>query len=263
MAPARIVAILLAVAAAAAAIWYFWPGNPPPPPGPQGIESAAPLPVAKVPRFPVAPPEEAPALPTLKESDPTMQEAMTRTFGAETLARFVRLEDFVRNVVATVDNLPREEYAMRLNPARPIGGPFAVSGSGDSLAVAPQNAARYAPFVAFAEGVDTTRAVALYLHFYPLFQQAYVELGYPDGYFNDRLVEVIDHLLEAPEVQGPVALTQPHVLYEYADADLEARSSGHKAMMRVGPENAARLKVKLRALRGELLARAPKPAAAP
>lgn len=27
-----------------------------------------------------------------------------------------------------------------------------------------------------------------YVRLYPLFQKAYVELGYPNGYFNDRLI---------------------------------------------------------------------------
>ena len=52
------------------------------------------------------------------------------------------------------------------------------------------------------ESVDTGRLAALYVRFYPLFQQAYRDLGYPNGYFNDRLVEVIDHLLVTPEIAG-------------------------------------------------------------
>jgi hypothetical protein len=36
--------------------------------------------------------------------------------------------------------------------------------------------------------VDTRKAVALYVDLYPLFQGAYAELGYPNRYFNDRLI---------------------------------------------------------------------------
>ena len=45
----------------------------------------------------------------------------------------------------------------------------------------------------------------MYKQYYPLFQQAYVDLGYPEGYFNDRLVEVIDHLLATPGRDRPGA----------------------------------------------------------
>jgi flagellar biosynthesis/type III secretory pathway protein FliH len=89
----------------------------------------------------------------------------------------------------------------------------------------------------------------LYVRLYPLFQQAYEELGNLDGYFNDRVIEVIDDLLATPEIIGPIALTQPHVMFEFADAELESRSTGQKLLLRMGPENAARVKAKLREFR--------------
>ena len=101
------------------------------------------------------------------------------------------------------------------------------------------------------EAVEAKRLVAAYAHYYPLFQVAYQELGYPNRYFNDRLVEAIDDLLAAPDVAAP-RLVQPKVLYQFADADLEARSAGQKMMIRMGPGNAARVKAKLRAIRLEL-----------
>ena len=109
----------------------------------------------------------------------------------------------------------------------------------------------------FVEAVDVKRVVAVYARFYPLFQQAYVELGYPDGYFNNRLVQVIDHLLEAPVVEGPVKLVVRRVLPEYADPALESESAGRKILLRIGPENAAVVKARLRVLRKELTAMAP------
>jgi hypothetical protein len=93
--------------------------------------------------------------------------------------------------------------------------------------------------------LDTTQVVAVYKRLYPLFQQAYQELGYPKAYFNDRLVEVIDHLLVTPQITGPVYLTQPKALYLYADPDLEALSAGRKILLRCGPENAAQIKTLL------------------
>jgi hypothetical protein len=100
--------------------------------------------------------------------------------------------------------------------------------------------------------------VAVYVRFYPLFQQQYEELGYPGKYFNDRLVEVIDHLLAAPEVQGPIRVTQPKVLYEFADPKLEALSAGQKIMVRMGAENAVKVKAKLREIRSALVSAGPK-----
>ena len=121
------------------------------------------------------------------------------------------------------------------------------------------NAARYAPYVQALERTDAKQLAGVYLRFYPLFQQAYEELGYPKAYFNDRLVASIDHLLAAPEPPAPLRLAQPKVLYEFADPELEALSAGHKAMLRLGPDNARRVKAKLRALRAEITGGASKP----
>jgi len=98
------------------------------------------------------------------------------------------------------------------------------------------------------------------VRFYPLFQQAYRELGYPDGYFNDRLVVVIDHLLATPDVPQPVALRQPNVMYEYADPALESRSAGQKLLIRSGPANETAIKAKLREIRAALTGQALPPA---
>ena len=249
----RILAVVVVLAAIAAATWHFWPRNPPPPPPPVAV-APAPAPAApKGPLHPVETPRDQP-LPALAQSDPAMMEAFGKLVGAGPFTKLFNAENVVRNIVATVDNLPRETYAQRLNPVKPIEGTFRTTGREQSLAIAPANALRYAAFLKAVESVDSNEAAATYRRFYPLFQEAYVELGYPNGYFNDRLVEVIDHLLATPEVAGPIPLVTPHVLYEYANPELEELSAGRKALLRTGPENARRLKAKLREIRALLVA---------
>lgn len=118
--------------------------------------------------------------------------------------------------------------------------------------VGAENSARYLPYVVAQEKVDLKALVGVYRAYYPLFQKAYRELGYPDGYFNDRLVVVIDHLLATPQVQEPIRVVQPKVLYEFADPGLESLSAGQKIMLRMGADNAARVKQRLQVLRGLL-----------
>ena len=101
--------------------------------------------------------------------------------------------------------------------------------------------------------VDATALVGVYERYYPLFQQAYRELGYQNGYFNDRLVEVLDHLLAAPDAGAAPALVHPSVFYQYADPALEQLSAGQKILVRMGPANAARVKAKLREVRAALV----------
>ena len=230
--------------------WQKLQPEPPAKPAPPAVTTPEPPAEPEI-RFPVEGEPEL-KLPALNESDAVVSEALAGLWDGGTLERFFNPKDFIRRVVATIDNLPRAKVALRLMPVKPVPGAFPATGAGEGLAMTPGNSARYAPYVRLFEATDSKKIVAAYVRFYPLFQQAYRELGYPQGYFNDRLVEVIDHLLAAPELRGPVKLVQPKVFYLYADPDLESRSAGQKIMMRVGAENAARVKAKLRELRGEL-----------
>ena len=224
-------------------------GKPTEPPPPQAAaEPAIQYPVAR-------PPEEKP-LPALLTSDATMRNALNDLLGDKALVNLFQTNEFVRHVAATVDNIPRQKIAQRIMPIKPAPGILAVTGKGDDLEIAPQNAARYAPFIRLIDAVDTEKAVGMYVHFYPLFQQAFQELGYPKGYFNDRLIASIDHLLATPDVRDPIKLVRPKVLYAYADPNLEALSAGQKALIRTGSENAAKIKAKLREIRAELIKQA-------
>ena len=99
------------------------------------------------------------------------------------------------------------------------------------------------------ETVDAKQLVDPYVRHYPLFQQAYRELGYPDGHFNDRLVEAIDSLLATPDPKGPLSVVQPKIFYEFADRELEQLPAGQKLLLRMGRDNAALVKAKLREIR--------------
>jgi Protein of unknown function (DUF3014) len=247
--PYLLVALL---ALAAGAGYYLWRMREPPalPPTPEPVAQSAPTaPAQPAIEHPMdAAPASAP-LPTLAESDPAMGSALADVFGKATFAQFFVPETLARHLVATIDNLPRKQVAARLMPLKPVPGLMRTTGQDSTLVISADNAARYTPYVQVVNLVDSKKLVAMYTQFYPLFQQSYAELGYPSRYFNDRVFEVIDHLLATPDVTGPIALTQPKVLYEFADPQLQELSAGQKMLVRMGPENAARVKVKLREIR--------------
>lgn len=205
-------------------------------------------------------PDEEPAepLPPLESSDPAVRETAAEVTSERFVEDYLVPDSVVRKLVATVDNLPREKIDMRVRAVPSLGGRFLVSGpedEGDEILLSAENFDRYDPFVDVITTVDPATAVDLYIRFYPLLQEAYVDLGYPSRQLHNRLLEVIDHLLATPEVQMPIRLVRPHVLYKYADPDLEALSAGQKALVRTGPEHMAALKDALRAFRVELQAR--------
>ena len=258
--------------------WYWWKQRQPAVPQvPTAVTEPAPVAAAPAPppaasepviqhpiEEPLATPNTAAAPRTLDQAEGAIVQALSALLGSQSGASMVRRDDFVRRAVATIDNLGRAHAAPRLWPVNPMAGRFSIEPTADGKEVISQaNSVRYSAFVAFAEPLDSARAATLYKQNYPLFQTAYKELGYPRGYFNDRLVAVIDQLLATPEPAGPLAVkltevkgevtsTQPWTRYEFADPQLEALPAGSKALLRMGPENSRKLKAKLREFRAAI-----------
>lgn len=185
-------------------------------------------------------------------SDKALAAALGALGGREQWLRLVLPSDVVQRFVLTIDNLPSDSMSMQYRAVVAMPGSFVIERRDGEAAIAAQNARRYDAFVAFAAGIDARRLVSVYKRFYPLFQKSYRSIGYPEGHFNDRVVQVIDDLLSAPSPAGAVFLEQPRVLYEFAESSLERRSVGQRIMIRVGPEHAAKLKAKLREIRAVL-----------
>jgi hypothetical protein len=241
---------LILVVGLAAALLYL-SQEPQEPPIIAEPAELVPPPVAEdTPRHPLPLPLETeeespplPPLPLLEDSDETVAQSLVELLGADIELQLVDAS-LVEKFVTTMDNLPRSHVAEKIRPLKRVSGLFLVEAheDGESYLINPDNYRRYDLLVNLATSVSADHVAATYRRFYPLLQEAYVNLGYPDGYFNDRVVETIDHLLDTPHPTEPLALVRPHVLYEYADPRLEALSSGQKLLLRMGSDNAARVR---------------------
>ena len=245
---------IVAVAAALMAGWYWYSHRAVPAAEPAPTVATAPAADAEPQISHPIPGEagEASALPALNDSDQLAHDSLAGVVGRDPAEQFVIPQNIIRHVVVTVDNLTRKKVAVDLRPVKPTPGATVVATQGEIITLSPENYERYAPFMHIVAGADPKALAVVYEHLYPLFQQSYEDLGYPGKYFNDRLVEVIDNLLQTPEVTVPVTLVQPKVFYEYADPDLEARPAGQKLLIRMGTANERMIKAKLREFRAEI-----------
>ncbi|NNJ64360.1 MAG: DUF3014 domain-containing protein [Xanthomonadales bacterium] len=269
--------ILLILVAAAA--WYFLRPDTPPPETveapPPVLQPVEPEPEPEPPMPSPPPPSEPPgeetmpepeALPLLAESDPDARAALGSLVGEAMAARYFAGDNIVSRLVATVDALdsrqvpaviqavdgPDSEFQATADerPFEPI-----LNEQGDPI---PQfvldsaNFSRYRVYVEMLEAADAGELVALYRQNEPLFEEAYRQLGYPEGGFNTRLAAIIDQVLAAPEVDEPLRLIKPEAYYLFADESLESLPAGQKVLLRMGPENAARVKAKLAEIRDAL-----------
>jgi hypothetical protein len=256
---ALIAALLVIGVGLLAAWWLRGRGEPPeaelaPPAAPAVAASAsAPPAIAAASAPPVLHPIDAVAA---GESPPDAAATLVDLFGKKAVDALFVLDDLPLHIVATVDSLGRATSSPRLWPIKPTSGRFAIEKKGDASFVSADNGLRYAPLLIALESVDMKKLAQAYKRFYPRLQKEYENLGYPDGYFNDRLVVVIDSMLDTPEPAGPLevrlpntegasAPARPWILYEFADPQLAALPAGQKLLLRMGPVDARRLKARL------------------
>jgi hypothetical protein len=240
------------VVIAAVVLFFSWRSNRHPTAPPAAVASAPPVPPPAI-QNPVPPSGPAPQpLPTLEASDAPLRDAMAGLVGKHSEDSLFKPDQLIRHIVVTVDNLSRKKAAFESRPTKPLTGTFLAKGDEQRSVLDPANYQRYAAVMQVLQMLDTKQMASLYFHFYPLFQQEYQNQGYPNGYFNDRLVTTIDNLLATPDITGDIVLIRPNVMYQFADPNLEDLSAGQKALLRMGPQNIAIVKAKLRELRAQI-----------
>lgn len=261
----------LAVALLGAAAWYLsqQAAQSVPEPEPK-VEPEAPM-IAEQPPEPLRPepefvlgekrsPDPEPLdelpLPPLQQSDGYTVETLSGLLGEAAVIQYFATEGVVSRVVATVDALGSRQVPGNIQAMQAPAGTFMVVDNpspetvlrnemGDIMPqylADPDNSRRYVNYVEMLEAVDPQTFAEQYRKHYPLFQQAWRELGYPDGDFDRRLREIINELLITPEITEPLELYKPEAVYLFVDEHLESLSAGQKILLRMGNENATRLK---------------------
>lgn len=251
-----LIPVLLA-AGAAAALWYFWTTADQPAPVVITTDPAPAKVLPELPRYPMPPLTELQQktrkltpLPSLDDGDAYFKLSLVQVFG-HGIDELLVAESLIEKFVTAMDNLPRSHISQRVRPIGPVSGRFEVDvlDGNQGYILSERNYNRFDVLVGLFANADADELFDTYQRFYPLLQEAFVRLGYPRGYLNDRVVEVIDHLLDTPTIEGPIRLDRPHVLYTFSDPTLEALSSGQKILLRMGNDHSAQVKQTLRQFR--------------
>jgi hypothetical protein len=185
------------------------------------------------------------------KKDRTLSEALAELFGMKPFVALFNNDDLAYRIAVTIENLrgtkqPRSQSL----PVKSPESDFMTKDSGGKTFIGPENARRYLPYVDLIRSVDPEKIADLYIEFYPVLQAAYSRLG-TRKYFNDRVVQAIDELLAAPDATASVEVARGEAgeLFHYVDDHLESLPSSRKILVRMGQDNAAVIKSKLRAIR--------------
>jgi len=225
------------------------------------IEEPTPAPIPKeevfVPPSPVEIPESVPEpvvpLPPLDQSD-ALARSVAKPFSNDPdFPVFLVPDDLIRRFVLVVDNIAHGDVPKsELQPLRPRQEFRAALNAQDEWIIDPASFQRYDRVANLITSLDTQAMVKAYALLRPLFQQAYLELGVPNGNFDATLEQALRNVLDTPTTGEEVALNPRTNRFEFANPDLEARSPVQRQLLRMGPDNTRKIKGKLSKLMIEL-----------
>ena len=189
-------------------------------------------------------------LPSLEASDDFVREQVSLL--SPGMAEWLKQDDLVRRFAVVIDNARVGDY-----PRRQLGflvptAKFPVRQEGDRTLLDPDGYHRFDSFVDTAISIDPQRAAALVRTFSPLLVEALKELGAKDPDPTTAIREGIEQVLATPDLQGDIEVVQPKVYYQFADPNLEALKPLQKQLLRMGPQNVARIKGYLMQVKGFL-----------
>ncbi len=188
-------------------------------------------------------------LPALAESTEVVLQELER---AEQNITPIQSEQLIRDSVVFIDNLRNGVVIRDKSIIEGSKSRFRVLEQNDKLYIDPRSYDRYNTVVDWFVSLDTDVLVQMLDHYEPLINEALAEIGYPDTQGKIVLTEAIDKLLETPSVGTVIELNDDSVMYRYADPALEALPDAQKQMLRLGPDNIRRVKLKLSALKEAL-----------
>ena len=194
--------------------------------------------------------ERLKALPeSLETSDPTFQNALMALIGEDLFAKVFVSENLIRRMVVMVENATEKNLPLELVPYLPVPPPYPVIKREEEFFTdPPELEKRYRIYTDLILKADPKALVELYFHYYPLVQKAFLEIK-PSGHFNDRLIQVIDHLESTPSVHGSKELLAYNRSYKFEELALEELSVSQKMLLRLGAASSEKVKTQLKKIR--------------
>ena len=185
-------------------------------------------------------------LPPIDQTDAVVRELVSRLSSHPTVAAWLTTDQLIRNFTVVVDNISTGRTPSgHLGKIRPTGN-FQVREDRNSLWIDPRSYARYDKYADAISALDARGSARLYATLKPRIQDAYRELGHPDGNVDPAVERALVDLLKTPVIDGDVALASRSVAYEFADPRLQSLSSAQRQFLRMGPRNVRLVQAKLR-----------------
>ncbi len=197
-----------------------------------------------------APPPPPAPLPPLDRMDPLMRSLIGALSARPDLARWLATDDLVQQLAAAIDGASQGKSHSRNFKAIAPAGPFSISRSAGRRTVDPASYRRYDGLVGTVTSIDASAVAKVYKTIRPRLQEAYRNMGHPDGNVDRAVDQALAILIDTPVVREPIGVVEGSgARWAYADPKLQSLTQTQKQLLRMGPDHVDALLVWLRALK--------------
>lgn len=187
-------------------------------------------------------------LPALDSSDGFLREMVATLSRHPLIARLLATDGIVRNTTLAVQQIGDGKTPMNpLKSLRPASR-LAISGGGQTGRIDPRTYERWDGATTSLVSINPSDMAQLYVNVKPLFDQAYRDLGHPDGDFDESIVRAIQMLADTPPITGDPELLRRSGYYEHTDPALRSLPPVQKQLILMGPENRQKIMAWLKRL---------------
>ena len=182
----------------------------------------------------------------LSDSDAIVRKLIQKLSSYPALLRWLATDDIIRRFVTATDLIAKGESPRKPLNFIDITGEFPTQELDGKIYIDPDGYGRYSRVAGAIASLDAKGCATLYKQLQLPIQQAYREMGYPEGNFDVTLKMAVSNLLDTPVVDGTVYLEKDVLTYTLADPELEGLNAAQKHFLRIGPENMKIIQAKLR-----------------
>ncbi len=203
------------------------------------------------PAIPEAPPV---ILPPLEEMDGFLRVLLGTLSSRPELSRWLATDNLIQQMAIAIDRISKGGTpASELKVLAP-SGEFALSRTGRTRTIDPATFRRWDGLTETIATLDAAAMARAYRTIQPRLDDAYRALGRTDTNVDAALAVALDVLARTPVPEGPITLVEGKgATWRFADPALEGLDPAQKQIVRMGPENAARVVAKLTEIRQAVL----------
>jgi hypothetical protein len=198
-------------------------------------------------------PTPAVVLPPLDQMDGFLRTLLGTLSSRPELLRWLATEDLIRQMALVIDRVAQGDTPAKDLRVLAPEGEFVSTVRRRTRFVDPAGYRRYDGIAETIAGLDSGAVARGYATIKPRLNEAYQAMGRTTADVDQALVAALDVLIATPSPTGPIALVEGRgATWAFADPELEALDPAQKQLLRMGPENMARIVEKLKDVKARI-----------